>query len=359
VTDVNGQCVIALFPNELGSVESSYTFKITGTQGKTASITAVVPNVTEADLESCSVLPLFPGKVDGQLALEAVLLVGNQAQQAAIDAQQAANDASASATAAIDASTNSATSASASEASALSASGSATAANTAFNNAQNSANDAADSAAAAAADLAALDVTTVVRTVGAQEIGGPKTFTDFAEGAAVASGNQFPRANETVLKAGVPQVMSVDLTVPSINGGQLAGELRKNLNGDCVIAQTGTSFVIPANSGTFTLDGWEAACAGAAAITVTQSTDVPAGSEFQFSHRVTINTADTSIGANEYVGVWSRVEGDDARDLVGVPIAISFWVRSAKTGVHGIGIQNIGLDRSYVATFTVNVDNVW
>jgi hypothetical protein len=185
------------------------------------------------------------------------------------------------------------------------------------------------------------------------------TMTGHLEVPAGASANQVPRASETVLKAGSAQVMSVDLTVPSLNGGQLSGQRRKNLNGDCVIAQTGTSFVIPANSSTFTLDGWEAACAGAAAITVTQSTDVPAGGEFQFSHRVTINTADTGIAASDYVGVWARVEGYDARDLVGVPIAISFLVRSAKTGVHGIGIQSIGPDRSYVATYTVNVANVW
>jgi hypothetical protein len=195
------------------------------------------------------------------------------------------------------------------------------------------------------------------------EIGGVKrtgdTMTGHLEVPAGASANQVPRASETVLKAGSAQVMSVDLTVPSLNGGQLAGQRRKNVNGACAIAQAGTSFACPANTWTKTLDGFEVGLFGAAVATATRSTDVPAGSGFQFSHRVTINTAAASIAAGDSAVILTSVEGYDAYDLIGQPVPVSFFCRSAKTGVHGVAFQNAGADRSYITTFTVNAANTW
>jgi hypothetical protein len=195
------------------------------------------------------------------------------------------------------------------------------------------------------------------------EIGGVKrtgdTMTGHLEVPAGASGNQAPRASETVLKAGSTQVMSVDLTVPSLNGGQLAGQRRKNLNGAMTIAQRGTSFACPANTEIKTLDGWTWLASGATVATVTQSTDVPAGSDFQYSQRVTINTADTSIAAGDRALLFTTVEGYDARDLIGKPITATFDMRSAKTGAHGVAFQNAAGDRSYITTVVVNAANAW
>jgi hypothetical protein len=168
-----------------------------------------------------------------------------------------------------------------------------------------------------------------------------------------------PELVTKVSKTGSAQVMEVDLTVPSLNGGQLAGQRRKNLNGAMVIAQRATSFACPANADTHTLDNWHFYATGATVATVTQSTDVPAGSGFQFSQRVTINTADTNISAGDQALLFTQVEGFDAYDLIGQPIAVSFWMRSAKTGVHGVSFQNGASDRSYVTIVTVNVANAW
>jgi hypothetical protein len=126
-----------------------------------------------------------------------------------------------------------------------------------------------------------------------------------------------------------------------------------------VIAQRATSFACPANADTHTLDNWHFYATGATVATVTQSTDVPAGSGFQFSQRVTINTADTNISAGDQALLFTQVEGFDAYDLIGQPIAVSFWMRSAKTGVHGVSFQNGASDRSYVTIVTVNVANAW
>jgi hypothetical protein len=162
-----------------------------------------------------------------------------------------------------------------------------------------------------------------------------------------------------VSKTGSAQVMEVDLTVPSINGGQLAGQRRKNLNGAMTIAQRATSFACPANTYTKTLDGWEVGLSGATVATATQSTDVPAGSGFQFSQRITINTADTNISAGDHAVLLTWLEGYDAYDLIGQPVPVSFFVRSAKTGTHGVTFKNAGYDRSYITTFVVNAANTW
>jgi hypothetical protein len=89
ITDADGLCVLPLWPNELGATESSYTVKIVGTNGKTITLTTVVPNLTEAELHNISVLPPFPGKVDGQVPLEAAVEAGNIATQAQIVASAA------------------------------------------------------------------------------------------------------------------------------------------------------------------------------------------------------------------------------------------------------------------------------
>jgi hypothetical protein len=47
------------------------------------------------------------------------------------------------------------------------------------------------------------------------------------------------------------------------------------------------------------------------------------------------------------------------RDLIGRTFALRFRVRSSKTGVHCIAFRNSGLNRSYVAEYTVSAANTW
>lgn len=153
--------------------------------------------------------------------------------------------------------------------------------------------------------------------------------------------------------------MTGNLTVPSLNGGQLAGLRNKIINGKMEIAQRGTSFVSPA-TGVYTLDRFAYVASDTSALaTVSQQADVPAGNEFQSSLRVAITTADTSIAAGDLVTMRQLIEGYNARDLIGRTFTLSFWVRSSKTGVHCVGLRNSGVDRSWVAEYTVNAANTW
>jgi hypothetical protein len=94
-------------------------------------------------------------------------------------------------------------------------------------------------------------------------------------------------------------------------------------------------------------------------VTISQQADVPADNEFQNSLRVAVTTADASIAAGDTCFISQRIEGYNVRDLIGRTFTLRFRARSSKTGVHCIALRNSGLNRSYVAEYTVNAANVW
>lgn len=132
----------------------------------------------------------------------------------------------------------------------------------------------------------------------------------------------------------------------------------KIINGAMEITQRGTSFAAVAN-GAYTLDRWRVDYVTSAVATITQQADAPADNEFQYSLRVAITTADTSIAAGDFFTIRQRIEGFNARDFIGRPFTLIFRVRSSKTGTHCVVLQNSGADRSYVAEFTVSAANTW
>lgn len=102
-TDSNGICVLNLWPNQLGAVESLYRITISPKTGRSLRTTATVPNQSTALLHLISELPPYDGKTDGQLILDEAVAAG------AVAVSKAA-EASASATAAATSETNAATS---------------------------------------------------------------------------------------------------------------------------------------------------------------------------------------------------------------------------------------------------------
>lgn len=142
--------------------------------------------------------------------------------------------------------------------------------------------------------------------------------------------------------------------------GTLASNARnKIINGKMEIAQRGTSFAA-IGDGVYSLDRWVYSLAGTtAAATVSQQADAPSNNEFQNSLRYTVTTADTSIAAGDVALLNQKIEGFNARDLIGKAFTLSFWVRSSKTGTHCIALRNSTNDRSYIAEYTVSAANTW
>lgn len=139
------------------------------------------------------------------------------------------------------------------------------------------------------------------------------------------------------------------------------GATNAAINGTFAVAQRGTSFAA-AVSGNFTLDRWQWAAGGAGVVTITQDTDVPtvAGNAYlpNYSHKVAVTTADASIASTDIYAIYQIIEGYRAAALVN-GCALSFWVKSPKTGTHCVSLVNGGADRSYIAEYTVNAQNTW
>lgn len=133
----------------------------------------------------------------------------------------------------------------------------------------------------------------------------------------------------------------------------------KIINGKMEIAQRGTSFAA-VGANTYTLDRWKTGnSVSSAVLAISQQVDAPSGSEFVNSLRVAVTTADTSIAVGDNVLISQIIEGFNVRDLIGKTFTVSFWVRSSKTGTHCTSLSNSGLDRSYVAEYTINSANTW
>lgn len=145
-----------------------------------------------------------------------------------------------------------------------------------------------------------------------------------------------------------------------LNGLELLppGTRNKIINGKMDIAQRGTSFMLVAD-GAYTLDRWRFGNTSGAQVTISQQSDVPADNEFQNSLRVAVTTVDTTIAAGDTCFISQRIEGYNARDLIGRTFTLRFRVRSSKTGVHCVAFRNSGLNRSCVAEYTVSAANTW
>jgi hypothetical protein len=97
-------------------------------------------------------------------------------------------------------------------------------------------------------------------------------------------------------------------------------------------------------------------------VSVQQDTTAPVG--FKNSVKLTVTTADTSLGANQYTQFRQAIEGLNLSDLNwgtsnAKPITLSFWVRSSLTGTLSGSIRNSAGTRSYVFTYTISSANTW
>jgi hypothetical protein len=99
-----------------------------------------------------------------------------------------------------------------------------------------------------------------------------------------------------------------------------------------------------------------------AVLSAQQITDAPAG--FVNSLRVTVTTADASLGATQGARVNQRIEGFNIADFAwgtanAQPVTLSFWVKSSLTGTFGGSLQTETGVRAYPYTYTINSVNTW
>ena len=93
-----------------------------------------------------------------------------------------------------------------------------------------------------------------------------------------------------------------------------------------------------------------------------QVTDAPAG--YRNSLKLTVSTAQGSLGANDELSVLIPIEGvRTARLALGTasaaPISLGFWVKAHRTGTYSGALRNSAKNRSYPFTFAVSSADTW
>ena len=172
---------------------------------------------------------------------------------------------------------------------------------------------------------------------------------------------------------GVP-VTTVTGTLPVANGGTGVttaidyGFKNRIINGAMVIDQrnAGASVTVNSNSQYFyDVDRFYGIGQSTDGVfTLQQNTSVPTGQGFVNSMKVTITTADASIGATQYYWIGQAVEGYNVADLQygtanAKTVTLSFWVNCSVTGTFSGCFMNSASNRSYPFTYTISTANTW
>ena len=137
------------------------------------------------------------------------------------------------------------------------------------------------------------------------------------------------------------------------------------INGGMVIDQrnAGASVTVNSTSEAFGVDRWRAVGQSTDGVfTMQRDTTVPDG--FANSLKITVTTADASIGSTQNYLLMQRIEGFNTADLnwgsaSAKAVVLSFWVRSSVTGTFGGAIRNDDGDYNYPFTYTINAANTY
>ena len=179
---------------------------------------------------------------------------------------------------------------------------------------------------------------------------------------AAASQAEMEAGTETAIRRMSPQRVAQAIAAQAGSGGsELQGFKNVVINGDFSVWQRGTSF--DAETGDYTADRWLVRRGDSgSAVTITQDSDVPSGM-IGSSLKWDVTAAKT-MGASDFYALSHRIEGYDLRRFAfgtsgAQQLTVSFWVKSPKTGMHSIALQNSSGTRSYVATYSVSVADTW
>ena len=133
------------------------------------------------------------------------------------------------------------------------------------------------------------------------------------------------------------------------------------INGAMVIDQRNAGASVSAN-GAFPVDRFKVVNSTDGTYTGQQTAITLAG--FNYSTKVTIGTADTSLTSYQNLRIEQDIEGFNVADLNwgtanAKTVTLSFWVYSSLTGTFGGAILNSAQDRSYPFTYTISAANTW
>ena len=126
----------------------------------------------------------------------------------------------------------------------------------------------------------------------------------------------------------------------------------------------GSSFtVVNGNSRTgYIADRFRVNETSGAAFTGQRVADAPVG--FEYSSKLTVTTADASLGATEFHRVIQPIEGKNISNLGwgtsnAKTLTLTFYVKSSVTGQYYISVFNNAADRTLLKGYTIDSANTW
>lgn len=170
-----------------------------------------------------------------------------------------------------------------------------------------------------------------------------------------ASGNVFRLTFANLYVWILWKISATGITVPSLNGGQLAGHRNVIINGACEIAQAASFVASNGLTGYGGPDMFVAENIGGGGQFAQSQQTLTFGGATRNTARHTVNTAISNrTGSNYWAGIGTRIEARRCRHLLGSPAAISFIFNANVAGTYPISLALDGtIKYSYVTTFTV------
>ena len=159
--------------------------------------------------------------------------------------------------------------------------------------------------------------------------------------------------------------LSTNVKASNLNAGfGQIGDRSVIINGEFQIAQRSTSTASITGAGYHTCDRWYTTLATAGTWTQSQDTDVPAGTAFKTSLKMDCTTADGSLAAGDRLMLSYRLEGQDVQRFgkgttSPKKFALSFWVKSPKTGTHIVELFDHDNSRHICKAYTIASADTW
>jgi len=157
-------------------------------------------------------------------------------------------------------------------------------------------------------------------------------------------------ATDSVTAVKIPDTVEADLK---------SGRKNLIINGAMQVAQRGTSATDPVNATYHTVDRWKVTHIKGGAVDWSQATEAP--SDFAYSLKADVTTADTNVASDDLYMVYQIIEDKNVSHLnLGTSdaktITVSFWVRSSKTGTYCVSLLRAG---NYTSEYTINTADTW
>ena len=149
------------------------------------------------------------------------------------------------------------------------------------------------------------------------------------------------------------------ITNASVADTAVHGRRNMVVNGGMQISQRGSSKTGVTGNGYHTVDRFKINMNSSGTFTISQSTESPEG--FSNSLKLDCTTADASP---DYINMVTRLEGQNVQHLKkgtanALPVTLSFWVRSSKTGTYQVNLLDEDNTRAISATYAISSANAW